>query len=120
MIRTRLALWNYLTGLLYMAVTLVAGLIATPWLLHWLGEERFGAARTTWDWFGYVALLELGLGAALPPLLAQAVGQEDADAVRRTLATGIRAYLPITLAEVLVGVALASSIPWLIPVSASL
>jgi O-antigen/teichoic acid export membrane protein len=106
MTRTRLATWNYLSGLLYTGVTLVVGLVATPHLVRWLTPARFGAVRVLTEWYGYLALLELGLGGAMQPLLARALGRGDEPALRRALAAGIRAYLRVTLLAVAVGLAL--------------
>jgi len=96
---------------------MVVGLASTPLLLNWLGEERFGALRVITEWYGYLLLLELGIGGALSPLLAKAVAQADTQSVRRTLAAGIRAYLPISLGILVIGLGLAVIINRLIPVS---
>ena len=58
---------------------------------------RLGAYRMIIGWYGYLTLLDFGLGGALSPLLARALGQGDTQALRGTLATGIRAYLRLTL-----------------------
>jgi O-antigen/teichoic acid export membrane protein len=106
MSRTRRATWNYLSTLLYAAVTLAVGLVATPYLMQWLRPVRFGAVRVLTEWYGYLALLELGLGGAMQPLLVRALGQGDEPALRRALAAGIRAYLKVTVLAVAVGLAL--------------
>src|SRR4051812_25734137 len=107
MSRTRQATWNYLSALLSAAVTLAVGLGATPHLMQWLTPVRFGAVRVLTEWYGYLALLELGLGGALQPLLARALGRGDEPALHRALAAGVRAYLRVTLLAVAVGLALA-------------
>jgi O-antigen/teichoic acid export membrane protein len=80
--------------------------VATPYLMQWLTPVRFGAVRVLTEWYGYLALLELGLGGAMQPLLARALGLGDERALRRAVATGIRAYLKVTLLIVAVGLAL--------------
>jgi O-antigen/teichoic acid export membrane protein len=107
MSRTRQATWNYLSTLLYTAVTLVVGLAATPRLVRWLTPARFGAARVLTEWGGSLALLELGLGGAMQPLLARALGRGDEPALRRAVAAGVRAYLRATVLAVAVGLVLA-------------
>jgi O-antigen/teichoic acid export membrane protein len=101
-------------------MTLGIGLVSTPLLLRWLGDERYGAFRAASDWAGYVNLLELGIGGALLALLAKAVGQGDREQIRLTLATGLRAYLQIGLGMFLVGVALGWFITDLVQVKGSL
>ena len=87
-------------------MTLGIGLVSTPLLLHWLGDERYGAFRAASDWVSYVNLLDLGIGGALLALLAKAVGQGDHKQIRLTLAMGLRAYLQIGLGMFLAGVGL--------------
>ncbi len=87
------------------------GFLATPRLLAWLGHEKYGAFNAVNQWYAYVLLLEFGLGGALSPLLAHALAQTDPDAVRRTLAAGIRAYGRILFLMLAGGAILA----WLIP-----
>src|SRR5579872_2186125 len=116
MSRTHRATWNYLSSLLVTALSLVAGFIATPWLLRWLGTERFGAFRVTSDWTGYLSIFELGLGGALLPLLARALGKNEQGKVRDLLAASIRAYLGITAAMLTAGLLLTVFITKLITV----
>ncbi len=116
MSRTRRATANYSSFLLFAVVSLAFGFIATPLLLRWLGEERYGAFRVTSDWYGYLNFLELGLGGALLPLLAKALGSGEAGKVRDLLAAGMRAYARIMAAMLLAGLALTFFITWLVPV----
>lgn len=118
MTRTRRAAFTYSSGLLFTAVTMVVGLIAVPLLLRWLGEERYGAFRATADWFGYLSLLELGIGGALLPLLARAAGQRDESTLVETLAAGIHAYSRVTAFMLLGGLTLLAVIHILVPVGA--
>ena len=104
---------------MFTVVTVIVGLFATPPLLRWLGDERFGAFRVTTDWYGYLSLFELGLSGALLPMLAKAVGRQDLELVRRTLAAGVRAYLRVGLVMLAGGLVLAAAITWLVPVSAT-
>lgn len=117
MSRIRFASRNYFSAVLFTVLTLAAGFVATPWLLRWLGAERFGAYRVTFDWFGYLSFLELGLGGALLPLLAQALGRDQQDKVKDLLAASIRAYMGITGAMLLAGLLLVAFINRLIVVS---
>lgn len=117
MARTRRAALNYLTGVAQIAVAIAVGLWATPLILRWLGEERYGAYRAAQDWLGYVGLLELGLGGALVALLAQAI--RDTRRVSRVLAAGLRAYAAAGVVMAIAGVALVIAAPALVPVAAA-
>lgn len=118
--RTRLAAWNIATLLVFTAVTTVTGLGVTPWIVHWLNEERYGAAKLIADYGGYLALLELGLGGALSPLLARAAGQGDERTLRGTMAAGLRLYLGVAALIVTVGLLLGTVVARLVPVSTPL
>ncbi|MEO6809238.1 MAG: hypothetical protein ABI353_09030 [Isosphaeraceae bacterium] len=117
--RTRLAAWNVATLLVFTAVTTVTGLAATPWIVHWLNEERYGAAKLIGDYGGYLALLELGLGGALSPLLARAAGQGDERTLQGTIAAGVRLYLGVAVLIVTVGLLLGTVVGRLVPVSSA-
>jgi O-antigen/teichoic acid export membrane protein len=101
-----------------MMIVLGTGFIATPFLLRWLGEARFGAFRAASDWFAYLMFLELGVGGALLALLARAIGRGDDHETRRMLGAGIWWYLRIAGLMIAAGAALSLLITWLIPVAA--
>jgi O-antigen/teichoic acid export membrane protein len=118
--RTRLAALNVVTNLLLTALTLATGLLATPWLIEWLGKDRFGDSRMMVELFGYLALIELGLGGGLGPILARALGRGDSLALRRTLSAGLGIYAATTCVIFAVGLVLVGAITWLVPVPPSL
>lgn len=118
MSRTRKSAWNVASGLLFTVISVSIGLLATPWLLYWLGSERFGAYRVLMDWMGYIALFELGLTGALMACLAPKVSQGDASAVRSLLIAGIQAYFRVMLFMLLIGVGLVIALPHIISLEA--
>jgi O-antigen/teichoic acid export membrane protein len=118
--RTRLAAWNVVTNLLLTILTLGTGLLATPWLIRWLGVNQAGDARMMVEMFGYLALLELGLGGGLGPILARAFGRGDERALRGAFSAGLRVYFVTTCVIVAVGVVLVAAIRWLVPVPPSM
>jgi len=117
MSRVRFASSNYVSMVLSTALSLGVGFVATPWLLRWLGEERFGGYRVAMDWYGYLAFFELGLGGALLPLLARALGRNESGKVRDLLAAGVRGYLGIASAMLLAGLGITAFITRVIRVS---
>jgi O-antigen/teichoic acid export membrane protein len=134
MSRTRSSTWNYLSGLVLTAVSVSAGVVTTPLLLRWLGDERLGAHRALLDWLGYLKLLELGLGGSLLPLLARAVARAPSpyplpvkeggegrvrgvSEVTAVLVAGIRAYRGVAVLMLMAGAALLPIILYSVPVS---
>jgi O-antigen/teichoic acid export membrane protein len=114
MSRTRNSAWNVSAGIAYALASAVASLIAAPLLLRWLGTERLGAYRTLTDWIGYLTFFELGLSGALMATLAGRIGQGDRAAVTRMMATGLRAYRRVRLAQFGGALALVAAFPYLI------
>jgi O-antigen/teichoic acid export membrane protein len=113
--RVRFAALNFGTTVLYMAVTMAVALVSTPLLIDWLGEERYGAVRVLLEYAGYLTLLELGLGGAVAPMLAQALSRGDNSELRQVLAAAARTYLKVTVVTLLVG-----SLLWVVLPVASL
>ncbi len=118
--RTRRSALNYASGVLGTALALVVSFVTTPLIVRWLGDQRYGAVRATGDWFGYLALMEFGLGGALAPLLALALGRRDADKVRRTMTEGIRAYTLVAAATAGAGLVITIVIRRLVSVTPDL
>ncbi|MFO0951447.1 MAG: hypothetical protein U0835_09915 [Isosphaeraceae bacterium] len=110
--RVRRSLLNFATLLIYTAVTTLVALRATPLLQNWLGGKRFGASRVVLDAYGYLTLLELGLGGALAPLMSRAVGRGDDDGLHDTVAAGVRGYLRVSAVTVAVGALLTPVVPF--------
>jgi O-antigen/teichoic acid export membrane protein len=110
-VRVRRSLLNFGTVVLYTAVTTVVAIWSTPLLQGWLKAERFGAFRVVNEAFGYLTLLELGLGGALGPLLARAISLGDDRTLASTVSTGVRSYLKVSALTLAVGVCLTPVIP---------
>lgn len=114
------SLWNYASSLLFAVVTMVTGLVATPFLRDWLGTVRFGAVRTLTELTGYLGLLELGLGTTLAPLLARALGRDDEPQLRQTMTAGVRIHCLVILVILLLGLLVIWPLPRLVPVDSPL
>ncbi|MBD1847248.1 lipopolysaccharide biosynthesis protein [Cyanobacteria bacterium FACHB-63] len=120
MSRTQRSVINYASSLLLQVITLSIGIISTPLLLKWLGNDRFGAFRSANDWLGHLKLLELGLGGSLMPMIAIALGQGDQAKVRLTLSVGIRAYFKVACLMLGGAIVLGCVILRLVPTQAAL
>ncbi len=114
MSRSRLAIWNYLSALLFTLITLI-GLFVTRYVVAWLGDDRFGAARMVTDWLGYLTIFEVGLGSTLSPIIARALARDDGKALEGTVAAGLRAFASLLGLIILLAVGMLFLITWLIP-----
>jgi O-antigen/teichoic acid export membrane protein len=115
--RSRNAALNFATSLGFTVVTLLGAMVSSRLIVHWVGKGRFGNYRTLTEWFGYLALLELGLGGAVGPLLSRSLSAGDRPALRATLAAATRAYLAVMVAAIGVGLVLVALLPGIIPVA---
>lgn len=104
---------NFLMATVSTGVGVLTSFIATPFILRWLGEDRFGAFRVSMDWLGYLSLLELGTGAALAPLILKAHAERNDAEEQALLAAGLRRYLRVALLTALVGGVLVAVLPFL-------
>ena len=48
--RTESSIWTFLSQELFAVITVLVGVLTTPLILYWLGNERFGAFETLTDW----------------------------------------------------------------------
>jgi O-antigen/teichoic acid export membrane protein len=118
--RTKKSIVNFGSIVAFQLLTISIGMVCTPLLLKWLGDDRYGAFRAASDWGNYLNLLELGLSGSLMSLLAQAVGIGDRQQIYLTLVTGIKAYLKITVLMLFAGIGLGIFITQLVHVENTL
>lgn len=118
--RTKRSVINFGSIVAFQLLTMSIGIICTPLLLKWLGDDRYGAFRAASDLTNYLNLLELGLSGSLMSLLANAVGVGDIQHIYLTLVTGIKAYLKITFFILSTGIGLGLFITRLVPVQDAL
>jgi O-antigen/teichoic acid export membrane protein len=120
MSRSRSALMTWGAFLLFTAVTMVTGLVATPLIIEALGDARFGVVRALTEAFGYLALVGQGITVALVPVLSSARARGDDAALHRTLAASLRLFGFTALGAVVLGLAALPGLSWLIRVGPEL
>lgn len=103
------------SGLLMTALTLITSFASTPWILHWLGNERFGAFRVLMDWFGWLTILDLGIIGSVTARLGPKLGAGDEEGVFGILVAGFRVYIRIALAMLAAGAILVVALPYFVP-----
>ena len=108
------------TGAAGQALVIAVGFITTPIQLRYVGDERFGAFRAATDWFGYVGLLQLGVGGAVLALFSRAVGTNDRAAVVAGVRAGMRACLSLAGLSIAAAAVLGAAMPGLIQAPAYL
>ena len=109
------SIWSFVSGLGLTVLTISVSLITTPWLLSWLGPNRYGAWRVVLDCFAYLALFDLGFGGAMIGLLAPALGSGNSLGARQVVASSLAIYRRITVAMLAGGVLLTLALPRIVP-----
>jgi O-antigen/teichoic acid export membrane protein len=76
---------NFATKLL----PLVIGFTCVPFIIKYLGNERFGVLTLIWAVIGYSTVLDMGLGRALTQHIASKIGENDTSELPTTIITSI-------------------------------
>jgi O-antigen/teichoic acid export membrane protein len=74
-------------------LAMISGFVLIPFIVRALGERAYGVWLVTGELVGYAGLLDFGVVAMLPWLLAQADGRRDVSEMRAILARGIAVTL---------------------------
>jgi len=72
-ITTKLIIKNSIFNLMGQGFPSLVGIVVLPFLIHWLGEERFGLLMLIWAIRGYMEFLSLRLGVALVKFASEAI-----------------------------------------------
>jgi len=93
-------LWNTL-GLI---LPLLVGVVAMPYLIHGLGNARFGVLSIAWMVIGYFSIFDFGLGRALTKLIAELLGQGKEDSIPALFWTGMSIMMSVgVIGSIIVG-----------------
>ncbi len=114
MSRSRLAIWNYASTIVFTFVTLL-GLAVTRYVTELLGDSRFGAARMVSDWMGIFAIFEIAFGSTLAPLAARALARNDLESLHSAMNAGLRTLARLIGVLFFVGLAMLAFVGWLVP-----
>jgi len=71
--------FNFSTNLAKSLISMIIGLVLTPFLVTWLGDDIFAQNRLLLDLFSYVGIFELGLVGAIYPLIINSLNNRDGD-----------------------------------------
>lgn len=77
----RLISRNWIINLIGQGLPLLIGVVTIPWLLRYLGVERFGILSITWTLLGYAGQFDLGLGRATTKYVAECLGRGDTESL---------------------------------------
>lgn len=97
-------------------IGIALGLLSTPLLLRYLGEERFGAFRILLDWISHIGIFELGLYSASLALLTKSAAEGSAS-LTASLRLIYKNYFVVFLMQILAYICFYLCIDYLIPAS---
>ena len=78
-------MWN----LVGQVAPILAGVVALPVLLRFLGVDRLGVITLSWMVIGYFNVFDLGLGRAITKLIAEKLGAGGEGELRALAGTGL-------------------------------
>jgi O-antigen/teichoic acid export membrane protein len=84
-------------------VTIAATYVITPFIIHSLGQEGYGAWTLITAMTGYMSLLAMGVPMACVRYLAQHVAEGDSRKINETIGSCAGLYLTIGAAALLIG-----------------
>ena len=76
---------------------IVVGILLVPLMLDQIGARLYGLWLATGELLGYVGLLDLGVFAVLPWMIAEADGRRDRAAIRRFVVHGLLVGVAVAL-----------------------
>ncbi len=100
-------------GYLQYGLAMASGLLMVPLAIRCLGPRTYGLWLASGELLGYAAMVDLGVVAVLPWMLAEADGRQDRDAMRRLVSHGVVVGAAVGLVYGLLAMAL-----WLVLPSA--
>ena len=102
---------NSIYNLIGFGIPLIVAVIVLPYLIHGLGNERFGILSIAWIVVGYFSLFDLGIGRSVTKLIAEKIGSNETEQIPSLFWTAF--YLMLCL-SICGAVALFFLIPWIV------
>jgi O-antigen/teichoic acid export membrane protein len=72
---------NSIYNLIGFGIPLIAAVLLLPFLIHGLGDERFGILGIAWVVLGYFSLFDLGIGRSVTKLIAEKIGSNESEQI---------------------------------------
>lgn len=94
---------NTLINILGYGAPLLAAIFAIPILMQGLGAPRFGVLSLVWVLFGYLGLLDMGLGRALTQMVARELGSGSGKNIPSIVWTGTAMMAGVALVMSAIG-----------------
>lgn len=86
-------IWNSFSGTALYATTVIVSFTMAPFLVHRLGDARYGFWELLLGLVGYLGILDLGVAPAIVRFVALAAGSNDAARLRRVVNAGFATFL---------------------------
>ena len=109
--RSRNVKQNIAFSFLFKAVGIGLSFLLLPLTVNYLTQVEYGVWVTLFSVMNWVNMLDMGIGLGLRNKLAESVAQNDLDATRRYMSTGIVAVMAISGVLMLVFLILVNTFP---------
>lgn len=99
-----------ISGYAALGASALTGLGPTPFIVRSIGSTQYGIWTLAGSVFGYVALLDLGLGAGVTKHVAEFDARGDTQAVSETVSAAFSLYLVLVIVAAVVTAVLSASV----------
>jgi O-antigen/teichoic acid export membrane protein len=97
---------NVFTSWTSLAVRIVLVFLVNPFIIHTLGDDRYGVWVLVVSIVGYMTILDLGLKQALIRFVSKFLGLDDYDRINSVLNTAFLIYLAVGIIVVIITIVL--------------
>ena len=90
--RTIRSLINYGVSFAVDHFVMILGILATPYLIRYLGHESFGVVQVIKEWTAFLVILQMGTEGSLLVLMVKYYGEEKIEDLAKAVSIGVRVY----------------------------
>ncbi|KAA5548782.1 oligosaccharide flippase family protein [Adhaeribacter rhizoryzae] len=122
MSRVKSAFWGSVSSQLFMVISMLLGMVTTPFILKFLDKEEYGLSTILFQIVGYLSMFDFGLGSAVARYLATSRGEDEATqtSVNRIISTSFFTYSILGILVIVAGISLSPFLPQFFEMNARL
>ncbi|MGV3588300.1 MAG: oligosaccharide flippase family protein, partial [Adhaeribacter sp.] len=122
MSRVKSAFWGSVSSQLFMVISMMLGMVTTPFILKFLDKEEYGLSTILFQIVGYLSMFDFGLGSAVARYLATSRGDDEATrtSVNRIISTSFFTYSVLGILVIVAGISFSPFLPQFFEMNARL
>lgn len=111
--RTRRASLASITSVVAKCIAIISSLVTVPLTLGYLGPERYGVWMSMLSVIAMLTFADLGIGNGIMNNVSSALGRQDDQDIRRTLASGIAMLVAVAIVGLVGALVAYPAIDWM-------